>query len=161
MLKRDIKYEDFDGNEQTDTFFFHLSKAELIELEVEYQGGLSAAIQKIVETEDNKALLNEFKRIVLLSYGQKSEDGKRFIKNDQLREEFQQMPAYSSLFTELAMDSTAAAEFISGIMPRDIAEAVKEESLKANTAEKFGINKDSTEIVVSDEVITADPEGAL
>lgn len=119
MLKREIKYEDFDGNEVTDTYYFNLTRSEMIELEVGYKDGLEAALRRIIETNDRQKLIAEFKNLVLLSYGVKSDDGKRFIKSDQLREEFTQTPAYDALFMELATNDDAAATFIKGIVPKD------------------------------------------
>lgn len=121
MLKREIKYEDFDGNEVIDTFYFNISKPELVELEVTYSQGFGAMLQQIIETKDNKALIAKFKEIVLMAYGEKSEDGKRFIKSDELKLRFSQTAAYISLFMELAMNDGAAATFIKGILPRDMA----------------------------------------
>lgn len=120
MLKREIKYEDFDGVEQTDVYYFNISKPELIELEVEYPEGFGGMIQRIVETKDNKELIKQFKELVLLAYGEKSADGKRFIKSDELREQFSQTAAYQSLFVELATSDTAAVDFLKGILPKDI-----------------------------------------
>ncbi len=120
MLKREIAYEDFNGNQVTDIFYFNISKPELIELEVEYDQGFSAMIQGVIETKNHKSLIKRFKEIVLLAYGQKSEDGKRFIKSDQLREEFSQTAAYIKLFTELATDDNAAAIFIKNVLPKDM-----------------------------------------
>jgi hypothetical protein len=120
VLHRPITYEDFNGNLVTENFYFNLSKAELIELEVSYDTGLAAAMQRIIDEKDNKKLVSEFKRIILLSYGVKSEDGKRFRKSNELREEFEQTAAYQSLFVELATNSMAATEFINGIIPRDM-----------------------------------------
>jgi len=124
MLKRDITYEDFNGQQVTETFYFNLSKTELIELEASYEGGLEASIKRIIDSDDVKNLIKEFKRIVLLSYGIRSEDGKRFIKNDQIREEFTQTAAYDALFMELATDENAADRFIKGIIPRDMGQTV-------------------------------------
>ncbi len=121
MLKRDITYEDFNGERVTDTLYFNLTKTEIIDLEVSHEGGLDEAIKKIVKAQDIKSLIAEFKNIVLASYGVKSEDGKRFIKSDQLREEFTQTAAYDALFMELATDDDAAAVFIKGIIPADLA----------------------------------------
>lgn len=121
MLKRPISYEDFNGYQKTDIFYFNISKPELIELEVEYDQGFSSMIQGIIDTKDNKSLIKIFKDIVLLAYGQKSEDGKRFVKSDQLREEFSQTAAYSALFMELASNDGAAAIFIKGVLPKDMA----------------------------------------
>jgi hypothetical protein len=120
MLKREITYETFDGEVLTEIFYFNISKPELVDLEVEYKEGLSNLLQKIVKAEDGKALVEHFKRIILLAYGEKSEDGKRFIKNDKLREEFSQSAAYNALFMELATDENAAATFIKGVIPKDM-----------------------------------------
>lgn len=120
MLKRDITYEDFDGNQITETFYFNISKPELIELEVEVKEGFSEWMQKIIKAEDYHTIIKEFKRLVLFAYGERSEDGKRFIKNEELREAFSQTNAYNELFMELAMDDGAAAQFVLGIMPKDM-----------------------------------------
>ena len=121
MLKKTITYEDYNGNSVTESFYFHLSKPELIELEVDYDKGLAAEINKIVETDNNKELIAIFKRIIALSYGVKSEDGKRFSKSDDIRNSFMETAAYSELFMELATDADAAAEFITGLLPADMA----------------------------------------
>jgi hypothetical protein len=125
MLKRDITYEDFDGEKVTETFYFNLSKSEIIELEVGYKEGLQEVLQRIIKTEDRKRLVEEFKKIILLSYGVKSDDGKRFVKNEGLREEFSQTAAYDSLFIELATNDESAATFIKGIIPKDFAKEVE------------------------------------
>lgn len=120
MLKKEIFYTDFDGNDTSDVHYFHLSKTELMELESSHEGGLGAVIVRLVETKDIKALIAEFKNLIMLSYGQKSDDGKKFVKNDEIREEFTQTAAYDALFMELATDSDAAAAFINGIIPKDL-----------------------------------------
>lgn len=130
MLKREVTYEDYNGNKVTETFYFNLSKAELIELEVDYEGGFSDTIQKIVEAENVKEIIAIFKRILLMSYGKKSDDGKRFIKTDQLREEFSQSAAYSTLFMELALNADAAAAFINGLAPKDLADDIQRATQK-------------------------------
>lgn len=124
MLKREITYEDFDGNKVTDTFYFNLTRTEMIEWNVEHEGGLEGAIRRIIDTKDNKALIKEFKEIILLSYGVRSDDGKRFIKNNEIREAFTQMPAFDALFMELATNDGAAAAFIMGVVPKEFAEQV-------------------------------------
>jgi hypothetical protein len=125
MLKKEITYENFDGEETTETFYFNVSKPEIIELEVDVQGGFGRMMERIVEANDTKLLIQEFKRIILLAYGVKSEDGKRFIKSDELREEFTQTAAYSELFMQLALDADAAAEFIKAILPRDLSDTIE------------------------------------
>jgi hypothetical protein len=120
MLKREIAYEDFNGNQVTDIFYFNISKPELIELEVEYDQGFGAMIQGIIDAKDNKSLIKRFKEIVLMAYGQKSEDGKRFVKSDKLREEFAQTAAYGALFMELATNDNAAVTFLKSVLPKDM-----------------------------------------
>jgi hypothetical protein len=120
MLKRSITYEDYNGESLTEDFYFNLSKPELIELEVEFEGGFGRSLQNIIKAENTKALIHEFKRIILLAYGIKSEDGKRFIKSEQLREEFVQTDAYAQLFMELATDDKAASDFLTAILPKDM-----------------------------------------
>lgn len=120
MLKREIKYEDFDGNEHTEVFYFNISKPELVELEADTSEGFSKWIRGIIEAEDNKTLVQMFKKIVLLAYGERSEDGKRFIKSEQLREEFSQTNAFNELFMELATSDKAATTFLIGVMPKDL-----------------------------------------
>jgi hypothetical protein len=125
MFKRDITYEDFDGEKITESFYFNLNRSELIELEVGYKDGLAEAMQRIIQAKDNKTLIAEFKRIILMSYGVKSDDGKRFIKNDTLREEFSQTAAYDSLFMELATNENSAADFVNGIIPKGFVEEMQ------------------------------------
>jgi hypothetical protein len=135
MLKRVIKYEDFEGNDTSDIYYFHLSKPELLELEVEHTQGFAKILQNIIEAKDDKELIARFKQIILMSYGVKSEDGKRFIKNDQLREEFSQTAAYSALFMELATDDQAAVDFLTGVLPRDLGPEI-EKAMKAKEQEE-------------------------
>jgi hypothetical protein len=120
MLKRDITYEDFNGDPQTESFYFNLSKPELVELEFSFKGGLAAAIQKIIDSKDYGLLISEFKKIILMSYGIKSEDGKSFIKSEELSHKFSQTAAYNALFIELATNENSAADFITGIIPKDM-----------------------------------------
>lgn len=122
MLKRDITFEDFDGNTVTETFYFNISKTELIELEVEHGQSLQSWLQKVQKEKDAKALVHEFKRIVLLAYGEKSDNGREFRKSDELSKNFSYTNAYSELFLELATDDEAAAKFIKGILPKDLVE---------------------------------------
>lgn len=129
MLKRDITFEDFDGKKVTETHYFNLQKSELLEMEVSERDGFAAMLQRIVATQDAKGLIAEFKKLILVAYGQRSEDGRRFVKNAELREEFSQTAAFDALFMELATNESAAAEFIQGVIPKDL-----EATLKAATA---------------------------
>ena len=120
MVKKTITYVDYNGTERTEGHYFNLTTAELMEMEMSTSGGLAEMIQRIVSAQDAPAIIKIFKELILRAYGQKSPDGKRFIKNDELREEFSQTEAYSQLFMELATDADAASKFISGIIPSDI-----------------------------------------
>jgi len=120
MLKKTIKYTDFDGNEREETFYFNLTQAEVTELELSTEGGLSAKIQKIIEAKDNSTIIEMFKDIIGRSYGEKSPDGKLFVKSKEVRDAFMQTQAYSDLFMELATNPDAAAAFVSGIIPANL-----------------------------------------
>lgn len=122
MLKKTITYEDFNGDTVSEDFFFHLSKAELVELELSHRGGLSEALKRIVASEDGKSIIAEFKNIILGAYGKRSDDGRRFIKTQELRDEFESSEAYSVLFMEMVTDAEAAAEFVNGVIPKNLAE---------------------------------------
>ena len=122
MLKITKTYVDYNGTERTEDFYFNLTKAEVTEMELSKQGGISGYIKSIVAAQDMPELIKTFKEIVLKSYGQKSLDGRRFIKSPELTEDFSQTEAYSMIFMELAMDDKKAAEFINGIMPKDLVE---------------------------------------
>jgi hypothetical protein len=122
VLKKTITYEDFNGDEVSEDFFFHLSKAELVEMELSHEDGLSEALQRIIAAKDGKGIVTEFKNIILSAYGKRSSDGKRFVKNADVREEFESSEAYSTLFMELVTDTDAAIEFINGIVPSGLAE---------------------------------------
>lgn len=118
MLKKTISYTDYDGNERTEDFYFNLTKAEVAEFEHSESGGLSKILQKIIAEKDNKRIIALFKDLILRAYGEKSNDGKRFIKNQEVRDAFSQTEAYSELFMELASNAEAAAAFVNGITPQ-------------------------------------------
>lgn len=126
MLKKTITYTDFDGNERTEDFYFNLTKAEVAEMELSTEGGLQKMLKKIVAEKDNKRIIEMFKEIIMKAYGEKSLDGRRFVKNQELRDSFAQTEAYSNLFMELAFDAEAAAAFVNGILP-EIPKDAKEE----------------------------------
>ena len=117
MLKKTITYTDYNGAERTEDFYFNLSKAEVMEMEMSTSGGLAEMITRIVAEQDAPAIIKIFKELVLKAYGQKSPDGKRFIKSEEMATAFSQTEAYSQLFMELATDADAAAKFVNGIIP--------------------------------------------
>lgn len=120
MLKKTITYIDYNGVERTEDFYFNLSKAEVLELEMGTTGGLTEMINKIVAAQDTPTLIKIFKDLVLRAYGEKSPDGKRFIKSDEIRDAFSQTEAYSNLFMELATDAEAASKFFNEIIPDNV-----------------------------------------
>ena len=124
MLAKKIKYTDYNGVDREETFYFNLTKAELMKLEMGTTGGYAEMIQKIIDAQDAPSIIKVFDEVVLAAYGEKSADGKAFIKIDKdghrLAAKFAQTEAYSNLFMELATDADAAAKFINGIMPADV-----------------------------------------
>lgn len=117
MLKKTVTYTDYNGNERTEDFYFNLTKAECVEMNLSTAGGLDAYLQKIVDTKDVPALITQFKDLVLKAYGEKSADGRRFMKDDEIRRAFAETEAYSVIFMELVADADAAAAFVNGIVP--------------------------------------------
>lgn len=131
MLKKSITYTDYNGIERTEDFYFNLTKAELMEMEMGTTGGFAEMVQRIVAAKDAPAIIKIFKEMILKAYGQKSPDGRRFIKNEEIREEFSQTEAFSILYMELATDDKAAAKFVNGVMPGELVQ----EAQKQGTAD--------------------------
>ena len=125
MLKKDITFTDLEGNPVTETHYFNLSKADLIELQMSKQGGFQDWIQTVIDAEDGPTLIRELKDIILMAYGKRSEDGKRFIKSPEDRAEFANSEAFAELFSEIALDADKASEFVNGVMPRGLIEETR------------------------------------
>lgn len=120
MLKKIITYTDYNGVERTEPFYFNLSKAELMEMELGVTGGMTEMLDKIIAAKDAPSLTKTFKEMIMKAYGVKSDDGKRLIKSEELSIAFTQTEAYSVLFMELITDDKAAADFVNGIIPNEI-----------------------------------------
>lgn len=135
MLKRTITFEDLDGNSITEDFYFSLSKADLVELQLSTDKGFAETLQEIVKERDGAKIIAHFKRLILMSYGQRSEDGRRFIKDEQKSLEFSQTDAYSQLFIELATNSDQAAEFVRAIIPSSMASELETSKVEATKTE--------------------------
>jgi hypothetical protein len=118
MIRQIVKYIDYDGNEVEEAFYFHLSKAELAEMEMVYSesGGMAAHLERIAKGESPKEIIDAFKDIIARSYGKRSDDGKRFIKSPKISEEFLQTEAFSELFFTLVTDADASTKFVNGVM---------------------------------------------
>lgn len=124
MLKKTITYKDYNGVERKEDFYFNLSKAEIMEMEMGTEGGLAEMISKIVAAKDVPSIIKVFKDLILKSYGEKSPDGKRFIKSNELATAFSQTEAYTELFMELSTNAEAGAAFVNGIVPSDMAKQI-------------------------------------
>lgn len=146
MLKKIISYTNLFTDEQvTEEYYFHISKADLVEMEMEEHNltyrskdgqeltGMQAKLQRIIDSEDGKAILIELKDIIRRSYGKK--DGDRFIKSQALWENFASSEAFSQLLFDLCTDATASAEFINGVIPSDIEKVAAEVKARAEQAQ--------------------------
>lgn len=124
MIAKTVKYKDYNGVEREEKFFFNLSKAEITEMDLSVEGGLSDRLKNIINAKDTPTIIEIFKKLILKAYGEKTIDGKRFRKTDDngqpLSIAFSETEAYSNLFMELATDDKAAAEFVNGILPADL-----------------------------------------
>lgn len=130
MIKQTINYTDYNGNPQTEDFYFNLTKPELIELEVDVEGGLGSWLESVVASESQKEIIETFKRIILLAYGRKSVDGKQFLKSPEMAREFEQHAAFAEMYMMLATDATKASVFITGCLPKDMQAEAKAEQQK-------------------------------
>ena len=120
MLVKEITYEDYNGKSQTESFYFNLTKTELTEMEFSQSEGFEKFLQTVIDTDDRKTLIELWKNLILKSYGQKSPDGKSFIKSTELSLAFSQTAAFDTLFMELATDAEKAAAFVTGIVPKNL-----------------------------------------
>ena len=132
MFREPITYTDYNGAERTEDFYFNLTKAEIMEMEMSTTGGLAEMIDRIVKAQDTVSIIKVFKDLILKAYGEKSPDGKRFIKSEELSTAFSQTEAYSILFMKLATDADAASKFINGIIPADMAKQVADKMPQLN-----------------------------
>lgn len=130
MLKKVLTYTDFDGEERTEEFYFNLTKAELVKMRYSAAGGMERRLQRIVNEKDPHKIIEVIEDFIKASYGVKSDDGKRFVKSEKLFEDFKSTEAYSDLLIQLMTDEGAAAAFVNGIVPPDVAKAAAEESAK-------------------------------
>lgn len=117
MLKRTFTYKDYDGVERTEDCYFNLSKAEVAEMELTFEGGLAKYLNKIAEAKNGKAIMEKFKWLILKAYGEKSDDGRRFMKSEEISKAFEETEMYNILFMELITDAKKASDFVAAILP--------------------------------------------
>ena len=130
MRKETITYVDYNGTERTEDFYFNLTKAELLDMQFGTVGGFDEMVTKIINTKDQPGLIKIFKDFICKAYGVKSADGRRFMKTPEILAEFVETEAYSVLYMKLATDADAAAKFINGCVPGDIAKQAAEMQAK-------------------------------
>lgn len=132
MLSKEITYVDYNGVEKTETFYFNLTRAEIIEMEVTHPGGLAEEMERAMKAKNPIELFKLFKELIGASYGEKSPDGRRFMKSEEISRGFFETPAYDQLYMQMTTDEKFAAEFVKGILPLDaISDDAKVEVLKA------------------------------
>jgi len=127
MYKEEITYVDYDNVERTETFYFNFTKSELTEFETSIPGGMANRLATINAAKDMPEMMKFFKQIIMKSYGEKSPDGRRLMKgeNDELAKAFAETPAYDILFQKIFMSDGYMVEFLTNIMPPDIAEQMR------------------------------------
>ena len=130
MLKKTITYTDYDGMQRTEDFWFNLSKTELTKLDAELPGGVLGVLRKIIDKKDRKALVDFIETLILRSYGEKTLDGKRFVKTPDMAEEFMQTPAYDELFMSILSDTDSQTSFINGVIPQSMAKEIEQTDKK-------------------------------
>lgn len=124
MLKKTITYEDFDGVTQKEDFYFHISKDEIIDLELSVEGGLSSALPEMIKKENPIEFMGIFRKLIRKAYGERSEDGKDFIKNDEISDKFMRSPAFDALLGELLASKKVTETFFIGMFPKDLQKLV-------------------------------------
>lgn len=118
MLKKIITYTNYDGEKKTKEAYFNLNKIEVVKMNVEASGGMKKLLEKIVAEDDIQKMWNYFEKVVDMSYGEKSLDGDRFIKDAELTKAFKETEAYVELMMELLGDAKKAAEFMNAVLPQ-------------------------------------------
>lgn len=130
MFKKQVTYENFNGEEVTEVLYFNLTEAELLNLELTHPGGYSEYLDRIIKAKDRQTLISLFKELLLLSYGEKSDDGRSFMKSEELAHRFECSGAFNVLFMELATNDESAAAFANGVVPKTLLDKVKAEQAK-------------------------------
>lgn len=130
MLKKTITWTDFDGNERTEDFYFNLTKAELTNMFNSVNGGLEKYLTRILAAQDGPAIMNAVRDIIKAAYGEKSPDGRKFMKSEEIFKDFEATEAYSEFFMGLIDSEDATLEFVIGVLPQDMQASIREEMTK-------------------------------
>lgn len=141
MYKKTIKYVDFNGVEREEDFYFHMTKAEALKMEFSEKGGLSAAISEIAREEDTERLFRLFEKIIRMSYGKRSADGRFFVKKPEYADEFLSSEAYSNMFLDFMEDPSKGAEFVNGILASVQADPNRESMANIVSVQREAFNK--------------------
>lgn len=120
MIKKTVTYVDYNGIERTESYYFHYTEAEILDMEMSTEGGFAERIQRIIDAKDQTALMKEIKKFVLDAFGVKSEDGRRFMKSQDIKQAFVESPAYSEIWLELLSDDKMASDFVNGVVPENM-----------------------------------------
>jgi hypothetical protein len=137
MLKKTITYNDLDGNPITEDFWFHMSRGEMAEMALGKEGragGFDTWVRRLIESQDGEVLIQTFKEILLMTLGQRSDDNKYFEKDEKYTRRFVQSDAYSVLLMELLTDEVKMAEFINGVMPKEMREQAEKDAKEGKSA---------------------------
>lgn len=124
MIKKTVTYHDYNGTQRTEDFYFDLSQDKIVEMAVSKDGGIEEFLKRIIQTKDQQEIVRMFREYLRLTYGEKSDDGKYFVQNDEVFEKFKSTRAYEKIFMELAFNADAAAEFVNQTIPDDLAKKV-------------------------------------
>lgn len=141
MLKKTVQYEDFNGDMVKEDIYFNLTKAELVEMEINEEGGMAAMLERVAKSKDGKLIMATFKNILLSAYGVKSDDGRKFQKTQEIRDEFASSLAYDAIFFELVTNDESAAEFVNGLAPKNLREDVEKASASKPKLEALPVEK--------------------
>lgn len=124
MLKKTITYTDLNGIERTEDFYFDMSKLEIVKMQVSTKGGYDVQLKSIAADLNGALIMEFFENFIAKAYGEKSEDGRRFMKSEEISKAFMETPAYEVLFEELVTDDKAAADFVNTVMRSNTNKAV-------------------------------------
>lgn len=119
MYKKTMTYKDFDGNERTEDFYFNLTPQECTEMQLSTKGGFANYVQRILDAKDTPEIIKTFKELIDVTYGVKSPDGRKFVKNEEVLADFKATQAYSDLYMLLGTNDDAAAEFVNAVIPKE------------------------------------------